>query len=54
MSAVAESAHVRIVLADYLEWLLWRTQRIESHECREWFKVDGEPLHDPHAPHAND
>jgi hypothetical protein len=38
----------------FLEWLLWRILRIESHECREWFKVDGEPLYDPHAPDANE
>jgi hypothetical protein len=30
------------------EWLLARVHRIESHETREWFKIDGKPLHDPH------
>lgn len=34
-------------------WLLWRLKRIEVHECREWFKRDGTPVSDPHAPYAD-
>lgn len=30
-------------------WLAWRLGRVENHEMREWFKVDGRPLFDPHA-----
>lgn len=33
---------------DLLDWLLWRLQRIESHECREWLRHDGELVSDPH------
>lgn len=29
-------------------WIVWRLQRIESHEAREWLQVDGRPLFDPH------
>jgi hypothetical protein len=29
-------------------WLAWRLGRIESHEMREWLKVDGRPVFDPH------
>jgi hypothetical protein len=39
---------------DYLHrWLIWRICRIESHEAREFFRVDGKPLFDPHAEHAD-
>ena len=34
--------------ADFVEWLLWRIRRVEDHECREWFKVDGSAWADPH------
>ena len=34
---------------DFLDWLLWRCLRIESHECREWLRVHGKPISDPHA-----
>jgi hypothetical protein len=38
---------------DYLHaWLMHRLGRIESHELREWFKVDAVPVSDPHAPNA--
>jgi hypothetical protein len=40
--------------AYFYEWLLWRCGRIESHEAREFARVDGVKLHDPHAPDAND
>jgi hypothetical protein len=33
----------------FLAWLLWRLIQIESHEAREWFKVDGKTWSDPHA-----
>lgn len=29
-------------------WLIWRLERVESHECREWLQVDGRPIFDPH------
>jgi hypothetical protein len=31
------------------EWLAWRLGRIEVHEMREWLKVDGRVIFDPHA-----
>lgn len=30
-------------------WLMWRLGRIEIHEMREFFKVDGTVVSDPHA-----
>jgi hypothetical protein len=33
-------------------WLAWRLGRIEIHEMREFFRVDGKPIFDPHAPGA--
>jgi hypothetical protein len=39
-------------LEHFERWLMWRLERIESHESREWFKRDGVPLFDPHAEHA--
>lgn len=45
---------VRAVVPHYHEdeyffrWLAWRLQRIERHECREFFWVDGEPWDSPH------
>lgn len=39
--------------ASFHDWLLWRCQRIASHETREWFKVDGKPYSDPHGPDAD-
>lgn len=33
----------------FYEWLLWRLERIASHETREWLRVDGKPVSDPHA-----
>lgn len=30
-------------------YILNRLLRIESHECREWFKLDGKSLYYPHA-----
>lgn len=38
----------------FFEWLLHRLIRIESHEAREWFRISGKPLSDPHAEDAND
>jgi hypothetical protein len=29
-------------------WLMWRLGRIESHELREFYRVDGQPIADPH------
>lgn len=38
---------------DYLNrWLTWRLGRIEIHEMREFFKVDGQIVFDPHAENA--
>jgi hypothetical protein len=36
------------------EWLCYRLARFETHECREWFRVDDQPVFDPHSSHAND
>jgi hypothetical protein len=34
---------------DLRRWLMWRIQRIESHEMREFFfRLDGQILWDPH------
>lgn len=38
---------------DFYVWLDHRIERIESHERREWLKVNGIALHDPHAADAN-
>lgn len=36
--------------ADYFHrWVAWRIERVESREVREWFKVDGDTIFDPHA-----
>jgi hypothetical protein len=32
----------------FLDWLLWRTARIEVHEAMEFLQVDGHPHVDPH------
>jgi hypothetical protein len=34
-------------------WLLWRLMRIESHELREWYKVDGKVIVNPHSDDGN-
>ena len=34
-------------------WLGWRLARIEVHEMREFLRVDGVVLFDPHAPLAD-
>jgi hypothetical protein len=40
--------------AAYLHaWLAWRLGRIENHEMREFFRVDGRAVFDPHAPFAD-
>jgi len=31
-------------------WLLWRVLEVESHECREYFRLDGELYRNPHDP----
>lgn len=31
-----------------VNWLVWRLSRIEMHELREWLKLDGERISDPH------
>lgn len=38
--------------AQFYDWLLWRLHRIESHECREWFRVNGTAWRDPHKEDA--
>jgi hypothetical protein len=35
--------------ADLERWLIWRLARIENHEAREFFRVDGHIRYDPHA-----
>lgn len=42
--------------ADFLNWLRWRLERIEVHECHEWLRLkdDGKPLFDPHAEGADE
>jgi hypothetical protein len=36
---------------DYLmAWVQWRLTQIESHEAREWLRVDGGIVFDPHDP----
>ena len=39
-------------LSDYERWIGWRLGRVEHHEMREWFKRDGKPIWDPHAPYS--
>jgi hypothetical protein len=44
-----------IPTAEYFyQWLVWRLERIDSHEIREFARVDGRLIMDPHAPDAND
>lgn len=31
-----------------IEWLRWRLTRIETHEVREWLRLDGERIYNPH------
>lgn len=38
----------------FTRWLAWRIGRIELHEMREFLKLDGKILYDPHAPFANE
>jgi hypothetical protein len=33
----------------FLDWLLYRIIRIEVHEAREFFKINGVPYEDPHV-----
>jgi hypothetical protein len=35
-------------------WLDWRLERFDSHETREFYRVRGEAIFDPHAADAND
>jgi hypothetical protein len=37
----------------FYEWFLWRLKRLESHECREFYRVDGKVYDDPHAEYAD-
>lgn len=37
-------------IEDFRLWCLWRCDQIMRHETREWFKIDGKPLYDPHDP----
>lgn len=34
----------------FLDFLVWRLVRIESHEAREWLRRDGVAIADPHIP----
>jgi len=29
-------------------WILWRVLEVESHECREYLRIDGHLYRDPH------
>jgi hypothetical protein len=40
--------------AYFHEWLNYRLDRVDNHERREFYRVDGAKLHDPHAPDANE
>lgn len=35
------------------EWIMWRLGIIELHEMREFYRVNGEPVSDPHAEFAD-
>jgi hypothetical protein len=35
------------------QWIMWRLARIEVHEMREFFRVDGKIVDDPHAEFAS-
>lgn len=49
------SAVPPIPAANYFHtWLLWRLERIGSHECREGYRVAGQLVFDPHAEGVND
>lgn len=37
----------------FMDWLQWRLIRIECHESREFFRVDGVCWSDPHADGAD-
>lgn len=34
-------------------WMVWRLERIASHEVREFYRVDGKCVYDPHAEFAD-
>lgn len=34
----------------FRRWALWRLLEVEAHECREYFRVDGQLFRDPHDP----
>lgn len=38
----------------FFQWLAYRLARIESHESREFLRIDGKKVDDPHAPDANE
>lgn len=40
-------------IEDFHLWLMYRLIRIETHEAREWFKVDGIPVFYPHMDGAD-
>lgn len=39
--------------AQFYTWVGWRLARIESHEQREFYRIDGVPWDDPHKPNAD-
>ncbi|MCA1841293.1 MAG: hypothetical protein LC723_13385 [Actinobacteria bacterium] len=39
--------------SEFHRWLMWRLGRIEIHEMREFYRVDGKVWDDPHAEHAD-
>jgi hypothetical protein len=40
--------------SDLHDWLMWRIGRIEMHELREFYRVDGRLVDDPHASEEDD
>lgn len=33
-----------------IEWIMWRLLQIESHEAREFYRLDNAMIYDPHDP----
>jgi hypothetical protein len=55
MTICVRTAVPPIPHATYLhEWLAYRLGRTELHEMREFLRVDGEKIYDPHVADANE
>lgn len=48
------SPNDRDTIVAFVRFVDWRLQRIANHEHREWFKLNGRVISDPHAPDANE